>query len=248
MYMFVVFYFSLISGAFEVAFHEEDTFKSAPFFFDGECTEKIGTVAMMRSRGNHWFVEKVNGIWDVVKLQYSNSSLSLFLMINNHGDGDEPALSLKDAVEAVDVLEKRREIDLFIPKLQTECFGWPMTLPSNLDDKHFIVKSYIELNAAQTSDQQDSEQEAELKGVPLQEDVVEMPEINGSLIGDLMAGIKSMGLSLKQSMEEMTHSVLNPTPIVKFNHPFVMHVVDEEQGAETVIYKPLCGMGMEALE
>ena len=114
-------------GKFKVAFEERRTQENVPFYShrtQSQESNQIGTVTMMCSKAKRIFAQKVDGVWDVVKLEYADSSLSLFLVIcNQDRDPNDKSLTTADLMKS-DRLKagtaQRRECDLWVPKFNFE--------------------------------------------------------------------------------------------------------------------------------
>eukprot|EP01084_Bolivina_argentea_P286061 490660_1 len=108
------------NGKFLKPFPEKNTKEKVPFYSNRRQTKKLGEVTMMNSTNEQWIAEEVKGVWDVVKLQYVNSSLSLYLVINNYGVGNEPVLTANDLLFNLNDYWVESKIRLFVPKFKFE--------------------------------------------------------------------------------------------------------------------------------
>ena len=155
----------------------------------------------------------MKGIWDIVKLQYANSTLSLFLVINNDGDGGEAPLSVTDLT---DLKLVEIECEIAVPKFSIE---GEIVLDSVLK-KMGIIDSFDEDNADFTS----------ITGMTS----------HGSKTLFVNAVIHKAVLIMDDNGTKTdTQNVVGPTvkvlsaslPVMcsmRFDHPFHFHIIDEE--------------------
>ncbi len=190
------------SGKFVVPFLLKDTEKNVSFYTDG-----ITKVDMMYSKAKRSIAQKVNGLWDVVKLKYANSALSMFLVMNSHGEGDEAELSTNDVMSCCS--SPKRECEIWVPKFS---FEGEMTLNSELK-KMGMVDAF-------ERDQADFSGIDESGGLfvtlVFHKAVLEMEE----------EGADASATSASSAKDA---TVTEPVPAVRFDRPFTFHIIDEER-------------------
>ena len=74
------------SGKFANPFLVRKTENNIPFYNNETRQTEICKLSMMHSVKDHYFAKNVNGVFDVVKLNYMGSKISLILAINNGSD------------------------------------------------------------------------------------------------------------------------------------------------------------------
>lgn len=201
------------SGNFRKSFEQKDSLKKQPFFTDNSRKKLMNRVSVMYSKKKRFIARNVNGIWDIVKLQYADSTLSLFLIINNHGNGGEAALSITDLI---DLKLVEIECEIVVPKFQIE---GEIVLDSVLKEMG-IIDSFDEDNADFTA----------ITGITS----------HGSKALFLSAVIHKAVLILDDDgTKSDTPNVVGRTvkvlsaslPVmcsIRFHHPFHFHIIDEE--------------------
>ena len=88
-------------GLFKIPFDARQTEQNVPFFTEGAHSWQVGTVTKMHSRQTHCVAQKVGGLWDVVRLEYALSLLTLVL-IKKHGKDDEAVLKATEVMYDLD--------------------------------------------------------------------------------------------------------------------------------------------------
>lgn len=108
------------AGKFKLSFNKDSTKENEPFF-DQRRRFEVGKVSMMCStKEKRTIALRVDEIWDVLKLEYADSSLSLLLVINKHGQGGEPELSTETLLDQNRCHFSERKCNIRVPKFRFE--------------------------------------------------------------------------------------------------------------------------------
>ena len=208
------------SSKFMVPFDKERTEHNVPFG-DHEPLIKSREVTMMYSKAQRFFALKVNEIWDVVKLECAHSSLSLFLVINNHGDGCEAELSTNELMNWCP--STKRQCELWVPKFR---FEGEMKLNSALKGMGMVDVF--------------DEKSGDFHGIDESGEPFVTSVIHKAVIEMHEEGPEAPAAALyPQLMDSYRNFFTKPTPVVpkiRFDRPFTFHIIDEER--ESVLF---CG-------
>eukprot|EP01083_Nonionella_stella_P145231 454693_1 len=189
-------------GKFVGRFDKNKTKQNVAFYGN-----KVSQVTMMYSDTNRLFAQNVNG-YDVVKLKYENSKISLNLVMNNSADiQSKQTLTMKE----VQSIFKRdninpKPLNLYVPKFKSE-LGIEL---SDILQRMGIIDAF-DPSAADFSN---------ITKHPLfiskiiHKAVIEIDE-QGTEAAAFTAVCMSMGLSSHQP------------PTMRFDHPFAFHLYDE---------------------
>ncbi len=188
------------SGKLAAPFLLDDTEENVPFYGDRMVT-------MMYSCGIRFFAQNVSGKWDVVKLPFSDSSVSLFLVIRSHGN-DRSKLKISDLVDTGKC-----------PLSEGECILWVPAFTLDGDVNLNAMLSEVEMMAAFGG--------AEYSGI----------DRSGTLMTDEVVYKGTIGMDVEMNEDEieepptptaMVEDEQGPTvPVMRFDRPFAFHIIDE---------------------
>ena len=106
------------NGKFVNAFDVKKTKKNVGFYVDRAHSKEISKVEMMAQTSELMIAEQVFGVWNVVKLEYANCKISLFLVINDYGKGDEQVLTANDLLNNLNDYWQKSKCKLSLPKFK----------------------------------------------------------------------------------------------------------------------------------
>ena len=194
------------NGKFSTPFDKNKTMPNAPFYANKDKKKEIGKVALMRNVETFTRAERVNDIYDVVKLSYkSDEKLSLILAINNYSEDENVALlTTKDILN---MKWKKEKIDLRVPKFK---FEFKIKLNNVL--KNMGIIDAFDNETADFSNM--SERKLKIDQV-IHKAVIEVDEK-----GTEAAAVTGITMSLT--------SFVQP-PVVRFDHPFQFFIFDDEK-------------------
>ena len=112
------------SGKFDEPFNKSQTKHDIPFYSDSTQSTQINKVSMMHSQKvSHYFVQNFNG-FDVVRLDFSASRISLYLALQKDTNNDKKDKSESMVFSTKDILSiddwEYRRLNLFVPKFKFE--------------------------------------------------------------------------------------------------------------------------------
>jgi len=109
------------NGKFETPFPKSSTKKNVDFYADQSYKKKLCKVSMMEKlKTTQWFAQKVNRVYDVVKLPYKSSSLALVLAINKWSKGKKKQVAALSVNDIFSMKWKKGKINVFVPKFKFE--------------------------------------------------------------------------------------------------------------------------------
>ena len=198
------------NGKFVKPFDVKKTQKNVGFYKDKEHSKEISKVEMMQQTSDLMIAEKVFGIWNVVKLEYANCKISLFLVINDYGKGDEPVLTANDLLNKLNDYWQRSECKLFIPKFKYE---YQLSL-NNILKEMGITDAF-------------NDKLADFSAITGDKDLFISDVIHKAIIEVDEKGTKAAAATV---VLLAISSLRPPTPEKRFDYPFTFYIIDEEKG------------------
>ena len=197
-------------GLFAKPFDKKQTAKNVPFYATKKRETEISKVEMMQSETVQCAAHRVNGIYDVIKLQYkTDGNLSLILALDKYSKAEQenvPLLSTKDIVSLCESNKwHQRKIKLFLPKFK---FVFEITL-NDILQKMGIKDAF--------------DGKADFSNMTGTLDLRIDSVIHKAVIEVDEEGTEAAAATVVT----MTRMMFKPTPVCKFDHPFQFFIFDE---------------------
>ena len=176
-----------------------------------ENKRELSKVSMMSSpKTVHYFMQNVHDIYDVVKLEYKNSKLSLVLVIDKKGGHNAKPLSSTDIWS---IHWQHSKLNLFLPKFK---FKYESNLNTILQSMGIVdafndpKANFVKMNASNEL----------LIGLVIHKAMVEVDETGTEAAAVTVVAMKSKKSARKPKQEQII-------PTIRFDHPFDFFIVDE---------------------
>eukprot|EP01084_Bolivina_argentea_P093552 168248_1 len=199
-------------GEFVNAFSKSKTIKNSAFYGNKNRNKQISKVNMMHAIGYQYFVQKYEKYYDVVKLEYKRSNLSLILAINNYSIRKRILLTTKDICGLINKW-KNKKIDLCLPKFK---FEYEIRLNDTLKQMG-IIDAFNDPRADFSNMTQINDL---FIGAVIHKAVIEVNET-----GTEAAAVTVVTMKKKKSKKRK----VEPPPEIHFDHPFNFYIFDEEK-------------------
>eukprot|EP01084_Bolivina_argentea_P303826 524655_1 len=195
-------------GKFVIPFDRNNNIHNAGFYGNKNRIDKIATVTMMYSSKYQIFAQKVNGTYDIVKLRYKNSNLSLICVINNYSIRNKKQLTMKQISNALCGINFRK-LQLYLPKFKYE-------FRIQLND--VLQEMGITDGFDEKADFSDINGKKELKiSQVIHKAIIEVDEEGTIAAAVTIVSMDNFGGVMIQKQP----------PKIKFDHPFVFYVYDD---------------------
>ena len=197
-------------GQFKQPFNKKLTADNTSFFADYKYDKRINRVSMMRVlKECRWFKQGVKDTFDIVKLPYKSSKLSLVLVINTKGG--EKQLSSVDIFSMNDNNEwNNGKLNLFVPKFKFE-------YEIQLQD---LLKAMGIRDAFSNS--------ADFSGMNGKNDLLIDAVIHKAVIEVDETGTEAAAVTVvKSRYRNASNRRKRNIPTIRFDHPFDFYIVDE---------------------
>jgi len=199
---------------FVLGFDPKLTREKVNFYADRRRMNVMGTVTMMHSKESwHWIARKVDGVYDVIKMDYQNSPLSLVMAIENHGH----SASTHNVISGERILQslngyfgRMTKCNLFVPKFK---------IHSHLDLKSTLCSMGMSDAFAVSADFSgisETKSNGLYIGNVIHKAVVEVDE----------KGTRTSAASAA-TMNMRCDSAEPEIPTISLDHPFTFYIIDE---------------------
>ena len=184
---------------------------------DNTRKKEVCKVSMMISKEkNRYFARKMQGVYDLVKLQYKESKLALVLVIDNHSNKGKKK---KGIITKKDIMKcdwKYNKLNLFMPKFK---FKYEIELSKILQEMG--IKRAFD-NPLRSAD---------LSGIIGKPDLYIDKVIHKAIIEVNESGTKAAAVTAVRMKKRCIAPKEDKVATIKFDHPFDFHIIDDDKKA-----------------
>ncbi len=200
------------NGKFINNFPKNKTKKNVSFYMDNKCNKELSKVSMMTAdpKKQQYFAQKVRGVYDVVKLQYKSSKLSLILAINNHSKNENVPVFTTNDILSIDKWNHSK-LYLYVPKFKFE----------------FELKLNEILKKMGITDAFDGK--ADFSGMNGKTDLCIDTVIHKAIIEVDEEGTEAAAVTVVKMRKKSKKKSGPAPPTIRYDHPFDFYIFDEEK-------------------